>query len=351
MSMDPYGLSPEQIAELIGQQYNPYQGYPLKQVSDQAWDFYGPTPDYLIAQQFGAMTPWADDFSTDAFFQAEPVVRGGLAQALAETDGDTIGAYNYLQGDEYQKMLADQVGRTEWDQLRGQGDLASIGALTNDERESAAIDYYNRALENVLAGGAPTSARNQAQWDQIAQRMGGRTYPGAGEIVGQGAQGAGFQQGGGSDPMAELAGQGVDLSATPDPTPFGEGIQMVGEADRAQGNRLFNDQGARYADIDGVRYQLPDTMEDQYGRNPYYLRQLQSVMTDRRRREFDASDEGREARERRSGSSSSGRKGGWREFLFGRNSPLGGRPLGGSGGRRNPYTTETFARLQREGRI
>lgn len=287
---DPRGLPPELLAQVMGQQYNPSQGYPLKQVSDQLWDFYGPTPDYLVAQQFNSQTPWRDEFSTDTFFQADPVVRSIIAEALANSDGDSINAYNYIQGQDdpdteavegmdVQNRLRQEIGRTEWDQLVGQGDLASIAAITPEERDQAAMDYYMRGLEDTLAGGAPTSARNQAQYDQIANRMGGRSYPGAGQIVGQDGGGA----------MGSLAqyidqpGQGepaIDLTATPGGVAPGlEGlIPVKGGVAEGTPNHLQFQNGNRYVVLDGQRYQLPDNMAGTDGTNPAYENALAAVL-------------------------------------------------------------------------
>jgi len=270
--IDPYGLPPELIAQLIGQQYNPSQGYPLKQVSDQAWDYYGPTPDYLIAQQASFMTPNREDFSTDSFFAAQPLVRGGLAEALAHGKGDSIEAYNYLQGDDYQKRLRQEIGRTEWDDLVQQGDLRSIAAVGSEERDQAGVDFYNKALEEALTGGAPTSARNQAQWDAIAERMGGRTYPGAGQIVGQ-------------DPMAGLAGGGPDYGGIDyDATREGAAPEFE-DLGEATGPEYFG-QGAdgRYAVVDGRRYRINEDSNLGGSSNPHYNQQLRRVLQERGQR-------------------------------------------------------------------
>jgi hypothetical protein len=290
--MSDYMMSefdPNLLAQLVGQQYNPYQGYPLKQVSDQMWDVYGPTPDYLIAQQYGMMTPNREDFSLDAFFQADPMLRGPMAQALALNKGDTIGAYNEIQGPEMQAQLRDQIGRTEWDQLAyGKGDLASIAASTPEEKDDAAMDYYMRGLESLMAGGAPTSQGAMQQYDMIAERMGGMPYPGAGQTE-QGFEGPGFAGGaaaggGGGDPMAEFVSQGQpwqnpDMSASKEGTPFGEGIMDAGEASGP--DRLIDSGDVRYAVIEGRKYALPDTMAGPTGTNPAYQRALRGVLMDK----------------------------------------------------------------------
>lgn len=273
----------------LGQQYNPYQGYPLKQVSDQVWDLIAPTPDYLVAQQFGAMTPWRDDFSTDAFFNADPLLRGPLAQALSETEGDTIGAYNYLQSDDMRKQMLDEIGRTEWNQIAAQGDLGMLGALTSEEKDQAGLDYYMRGLEGLMASGAPTSARNMAQYDMLAERMGGRPYPGAGQGYPE-FSGAGFDAGGGgSDPLAALAGspayggQGIPTGGVGDyTTGFGEGIVDEGAAEGP--DRLDFSGTGRYAIIGGRRLRLPDTMAGPSGRSPAYEQALEMVLKNKRDR-------------------------------------------------------------------
>lgn len=303
---DPYNPDDPFSILGLGQQYNPYQGYPTKQVSDQVWDLIAPTPDYLIAQQFGAMTPWRDDFSTDAFFAADPMLRGPLAEALAESEGDSIAAYSMLQGEDMRERLLKEIGRTEWDQIASQGDLGMAGAITGEEKDQAALDFYMRGLEEVMAAGAPTSARNMQQYDFIAERMGGRPYPGAGggypEFSGPGFGGAdagmGGPMGGGmSDPLAALAGGGLGgdqgqpqaggLSGTAADftTPFGEGILDGGEVagpDRIESMGAGGSQ--RSAIIGGRRYILPDTMAGPTGRSPAYRRALEEVMRQRRSR-------------------------------------------------------------------
>lgn len=253
---DPYML-----AEMVGQEYNPYQGYPLKQVSDQVWDVYGPTPDYLIAQQFGMMTPNRDKFSLDAFFAANPLLRGPLAQAMAASKGDVIGAYNEINTPDMQDQLRKEIGRTEWDQLAAEGDLRMLAAMTGKEKDQAGMDFYMRGLEDLLAQGAPTSQRNMQQYDYIAERMGGRTYPGAGQTPDYG-------QGSAPDPMADLAGGG-GLSRV--------NIQDVGQ-DKANRDRLGFDAGAgqAYANIGGRRYAVRGTPEDRMA--------LQQVIMERNQR-------------------------------------------------------------------
>lgn len=317
MSDDPYmsEYDPRLLAMQVGQEYNPYQGYPLKQVSDQVWDVYGPTPDYLIAQQFGMMNPNREDFSLDVLFAADPMLRGPLAQALAQNKGDTMGAYDYLQSPDMQENMRQQIGRTEWDQLAAQGDLRSIGAIGGEEKDQAALDYYNRGLEGLLAAGAPTSQRNMQMYDMIAERMGGMPYQGAGQTD-MGFSGPGFGDGG-PDPLADLAGETeepVNLDATRQGTPFGQGMVDVGAAEGD--DRIEWRDGKQLAVIGGRTYELPDTMERSGGRvNREYQRALQAVVTNRRRREWDASDEGQRAARSRSGQDKSGVARGLRDML------------------------------------
>jgi len=287
---DPYSILD------LGQQYNPSQGYPTKQVSDQVWDLISPTPDYLVAQQYGALTPWSKDFSTDAFFAADPLLRGPLAEALTHAKGDSIGAYNYLQSDEMRKALLSQIGRTEWNALEDRGNLDVIGAISGEEKDQAALDYYMQGLEGILAGGAPTTQRNAAQYDWVAERMGGRPYPGAGSEY-PGFEGPGFGGGGGgaapggatgggagSDPVAALAGSPAYSGGSGDElrTPFGAGIMDTGEAPGPDRLDFSDDQ--RYAVIGGRRYQLPDTMEGPMASSPAYESALKKVLERRRQR-------------------------------------------------------------------
>lgn len=278
----PSDYDPYMLAELVGQQYNPYQGYPLKQVSDQIWDVYGPTPDYLIAQMASQMNPNPDQFSTDTFFGGDPLLRGPLAEALANSRGDTIGAYNYLQDPEFTKRLTKQIGRTEWDALAARGDLASLGAVTGEEKDKAALDYYQRGLEDLMAQGAPSRNRQLSNLDYIREREGGLAKPGTGTYPDSGAGG-----GGGNDPLGRLAmARGIDLTATPEGTPFGQGLQEVGMGGGP--DRLAFENGQRVAVIGGRKFALPDTMAGPTGTNPAYQRGLQAVMLDKRRREAGA---------------------------------------------------------------
>jgi hypothetical protein len=267
---------------MVGQQYNPYQGYPLKQVSDQVWDVYGPTPDYLIAQQFGMRYPNNKKFSLDAFFGAPAELRGPFAQAYSAGKGDLINTYAQLQSADMRKQMAKQIGQDEWDQIASTGDLRMLRADNAKERDAAAIDYYQRGIEDLMAQGAPTNQRNQQWYDQNAMDMGGMPYPGAmqqGGGMGGGGQGYGGQ--GGGDRMARLAAGGqVDLAATPEGTPFGQGLEEIGEATGR--DRLGYENGARIAVLGGRKFRLPDTMMGPSGVNPAYQRALGAVTRENR---------------------------------------------------------------------
>lgn len=300
---DPYSILD------LGQQYNPSQGYPLKQVSDEVWDLIQPTPDYLVAQQFGALTPWKNKFSTDAFFAADPMLRGPLAEALANGKGDTIDAYNYLQSPDFQSHLKNQIGRTEWDQLAAQGNLGIQAAQTPEEMDQAALNYYMQGLEGILAAGAPTTQRNAAQYDWVAERMGGRPYPGAGQDYpqfngpgfmdaggGGGMPGGSMPQGGGgpvggSDPMAALAGSPAYggtaqsmVSPTMNRADFttapGQNAMDLGMASGP--DRLAAENGQRFAVIGGHRYAIPETDAGPYGgESPAYQAALHQILARR----------------------------------------------------------------------
>lgn len=301
-SAGPASFDPNMLAEMVGQQYNPYQGYPTKQVSDQVWDVYGPTPDYLIAQQFGMLYPDADRFSTDAFFGADPMLRGPLAEGLAHAEGDPIEAYNYLQGSGegadgepgFQDRLRKQIGRTEWEALADQGNLASLAAMTSEEEDQAGVDYYNRGLEELLAQGSPSAQRNMGMYDYIAERQGGRPYAGAGTTP--------FDQG--LDPLAQLAAGPQYAGGQVDPQI--EMIRRLGE-DQQDLNRLtMDDEGQVVGDVKGRRFAIAD---------PVSRRALQQVIMER---------SGRLADQRRTaqGERSQPRRG-FMDFLFGRGA---GRP-------------------------
>lgn len=292
------GFDPNMLAELVGQQYNPYQGYPTKQVSDQIWDVYGPTPDYLIAQQFGMLYPDKDRFSTDAFFGADPMLRGPLAEGLAQAEGDPIEAYNYLQGSGegpdgepgFQDRLRQQIGRTEWDALADQGNLASLAAMTSEEEDQAGVDYYNRGLEELLAQGSPSAQRNMGMYDFIAERQGGRPHPGAGTTP--------FDQG--LDPLAQLAAGPQYGGGGGQVEPQLELIRRLGE-DQQDLNRLtMDDEGQVVGDVKGRRFAIAD---------PVSRRALQRVIMERSGRLVDQRRE--DARQQQKPKRS------WMDFLFG----------------------------------
>ena len=192
---------PNMMAEMVGQQYNPYQGYPTKQVSDQVWDVMGPMDEYLLPQMHKLLNPDAESFDLDTFFQAQPSLRGPLAEAYTEADGDTIKLYNYLQSNEpmesvnaqgedvvtpgFRDRFAKEVGREEWEALARQGYQPIIQAANKgasaEEIDKIAIDALMGQLEGTIAGGAPTSQRAMSQLDYTRQREGFRPAPGTGE--------------------------------------------------------------------------------------------------------------------------------------------------------------------------
>ena len=216
---------PNMLAEMVGQQYNPYQGYPTKQVSDQVWDIYGPTAEYMLPQLYNIENPDAGRFDLDAFFQANPTIQGPLAEAHQQAKGDPIDMYALLQSNQpresvnakgetvqrpgIQDQLRQEVGRTEWADLAEQGykpiiQAANRGA-TPDEMDKIAMDYYMGELEGVLAGGAPTSQRAESELDYTRQREGFRSAPGTGQQRPP-FEGAGFGGAmGAQDPLADLA--------------------------------------------------------------------------------------------------------------------------------------------------
>jgi hypothetical protein len=191
---DPYQIDPDDPYSILNQptQYNPSQGYPLKKVSDQEWDLMAPTSDSQVSNRVKSTYPWMDAYSQDAFWAADPMLRGPLAEALAASKGDTIDAYDYINSPEYQDALRQQIGKTEWNQLREQG-ILSEEDLPGEELDRQALDYYMRGLENLLATGSPTSTRNAGLWDVGSERYGGRPYPG-GDPTGGSFEGPGFAQ-------------------------------------------------------------------------------------------------------------------------------------------------------------
>jgi len=218
-----------QLAEMLGITYNQYQGYPNKIVPDQVMDIYGPTPDYLLPQIYNIQNPDAGGFDLDAFFAAQPGLRGPLAEAYTQAEGDPIELYNYLQSNEptiservnekgevenvsrpgFQDRLRQEVGATEWAELAEQGNPEIIRAFNTgaspEELDEIALDQYMQSLESVLAAGSPTTQRAESQLDYTRQREGFRPAPGTGQEYPQ-FQGPGFAGGGGGDPLSALAG-------------------------------------------------------------------------------------------------------------------------------------------------
>lgn len=273
---------PNLIAEQVGQQYNPYQGYPTKQVSDQVWDVMGPTPEYLLPQLYNIQNPDAGGFDLDAFFQANPTLKGPLSEAYTRSEGDPIEMYAQLQSNEpiegtnlegetvmrpgIQDRLRQEVGREEWAGLAEQGYKPIIRAVNQgaspEELDDIAMDYYMGGLEDLLAAGSPTTQRAESQLDYTRQREGFRPAPGTGqqqpayEGQGFGQPGMGASGGGtGADPLAALAqspqygggGEGMSIGgrqfSIARETPEGVFVRQGG------GGADTNSAGSRVADL------------------------------------------------------------------------------------------------------
>lgn len=288
--------------------FDPYDFYEQAPLSDenmlssQLWDLYAPTSDTQAWNRINAAYPYMKGFSTDALLQTDPLIRGTVAQAIAEAGSGVdapFQAYNLLQSDDYQDQLQEMLGTTEWNQIAGRGDIGTLIAQATGDSEAtdaAAMDYTNRMIENFYEQAAPTAARNMNMLDEGQQRFGGRPYPGGG---GQQYTGPAFQSPmQGNDPLqalamspqyanAEVAGV-VDANMLPD---VGDNEQYSAGSREMYGNEPILDLGkaevdqnriveggpegySRVAVIGGRKYALPDTLPGIEGTSISYMREL-----------------------------------------------------------------------------
>lgn len=293
--------------------FDPYAFYDEAPLSDenflssQLWDLYAPTSDTQAWNRINAAYPYLKGFSTDALLQTDPLIRGVAAQAVSEAGTGPYApyrAYDLLQSDDYQGQLQEMLGRTEWDQIAGRGDIGTIIAQATGDSEAidaASLDYTNRLLENFYEQAAPTAARNLNILDSGQERFGGRPYPG-GDVPGfSGPAFSGAEATGGSDPLQALAmsPQYADsqVAGVVDPGMLpqaegdsaraaysrgsmemfqGEPILDFGEA-ADKTSRIVNDgpEGySRIAVIGGRKYALPDTLPGPSGISKSYMDEL-----------------------------------------------------------------------------
>jgi hypothetical protein len=249
-----YPVSPDydlnRLAEELGIQYNPYQGYPNKIVPDQVMDIYGPMDEYLLPQMYKMLYPNAGEFSQDAFWQASPQLRGPAAEALSYGEGDPIEALAYAQttgkdgGPDFQGRLRNMAESLESrEQIARSGDLNYLAAITGDEKKQAALDFYNQELESLLAGGAPTHARAMGEVDATRQREGFRPAPGTGDYD--------------DDPLASLASSPqYSLEDYEQGGAFGP-IEYEGEG-KGRDRLGMDDEGTPIVTIGGRRFKAID---------------------------------------------------------------------------------------------
>lgn len=259
-------------------------------LSSQLMDLYGPTSDTQAWNRINKSFPYWNEFSPDALLQADPMIRGALADAITQGEQDPYQTYSVMQSDEYQKQLADMLGKTEWNELAARGDPDSYIAMLSgdsDLREQAALDYTNNALESFFAAAAPTSQRNMGQIDFASERFGGRPYPG-GELPS--FSGPGFTGGSGGGMPGMPGGGGVSAGggmAAPGATPFQAGSQGayggeapidLGEADDPT-TRMVMDGPEGYQRVvvlRGHKFALPDSLPGPSGVSPGYMQALRS---------------------------------------------------------------------------
>lgn len=275
--------------------FDPYSFYDQAPLSDenflssQLWDLYAPTSDTQAWNRINKSFPYWNDFSPDALMQADPMIRGALADAVTQGEQDPYQVYSVMQSDDYQKQLGDMLGKTEWDELARRGDIDSyLASLTgdSDQREQAALDYTNNALENFFSAAAPTAQRNMGQIDFASERFGGRPYPGGGL---PGFSGPGFAPGGDGGGMP---GGLPGISASPDAGPFAQGSAAMyggeapidlGEADDPTTRMEMTgpDGYKRIVVLRGKKFALPDTLPGPGGSSPAYMQALQQRAAER----------------------------------------------------------------------
>lgn len=285
--------------------FDPYEFYDQVPLSDesalssQLWDLYAPTSDTQAWNRINKAFPYWNEFSPDALMQADPMIRGALADAITQGEQDPYQTYSVMQSDDYQKQLGDMLGKSEWDDLAQRGDIDSyLASLTGDsgDREQAALDYTNNALESVFNSAAPSASRNLGQIDYATERFGGRPYPG-GELPG--FSGPGFS--GGGDPMGGMmpgggggmpmqgggGGQAPDMGsplATGSANMYGgEAPIELGEAeDPTSRIEMTGPDGyKRIVVLRGKKFALPDTLPGPTGTSPAYMQELQSRARER----------------------------------------------------------------------
>ncbi len=301
--------------------FDPYEFYDPRynemsdenDLSSQLWDLYAPTSDTQAWNRINAAYPYMKGFSTDAFLQSDPLIRGTVGQAMAEagtgTDAPFV-AYNLLQSDDYQKQLQEMLGRTEWNDIANRGDIGTIVAMQQGDSagiDQAAMDYTNGLVENFYAQAVPSAQRNMGMLDEGQARFGGRPYPGGDAPQYSGAGFGGGQMGGGGGGgidmnavMANPAYANAEVAGQIDPRMLGnmpvapgiaekqyaagsqamyggEPILDLGKADVAK-NRIVENAGpegySNVAVIGGRKYALPDTLPGVRGTSISYMEEL-----------------------------------------------------------------------------
>lgn len=291
--------------------FDPYELFDQAPLSDenllssQLWDLYAPTSDTQAWNRINAAYPNMKGFSVDALLQSDPLIRGVAAQAISEagTGVDApFTAYNLLQSDDYQDQLRSMLGRTEWDQIAGRGDIGTLIAEASGDSQAtdaAAMEYTNSLLEDFYAQAAPTAARNMGFLDQGQQRFGGRPYPGSDAPQ---FSGPAFSQAGmagvpdelmnnpayANAPVAGVVDPGMLPTAQGDSPAAaysrgsqqmyqGEPILDLGEAEVSK-NRIERGLGpegySTVAVIGGRKFALPDTLPGPGGMSISYMNEL-----------------------------------------------------------------------------
>jgi len=182
----------QQLMEAVygGGRWSPDQPYSWSNdIPDQLYDLYKPLSDSQASTRAnraaGGSDSWGN-FSNDVILNADPLVQPYLTEVLSNAKGDLATAMNWFNDSEYQDELRNRIGRTEWDDWAANADGATRHGLrtagSGEAKDEVIVGAISRALENLLAQGSPSVARNTGLQNSLLQEVGGRA-------VGSGATG------------------------------------------------------------------------------------------------------------------------------------------------------------------
>lgn len=254
MSYNPYYDPEDPYLALMEAAYGGWspddEYYYKNQLPEQLYDQVKPRSDAaantMVNRMVGGAEGW-ENFSNDVILQADPLIQPYLTELLANNKGDLASSMNDWNSTKDETL--ERIGRTAWDQIQDSADTptrrAMMSAQSGEEKDQVAYDYISRALENVLAQGAPSVARNTGLQDWGLQRVGARPIPGGeipmygGEGFGGGAAAGGAPQGGGMGPLEESYASrliqdsgSARRAAEADPFISDRNLQYVAQAER-----------------------------------------------------------------------------------------------------------------------